>query len=64
MYGLYDIDGILRFTCSDPEACMAYADLLEIASDEYSLVNLPETKQLNIKTKSEKDRLHREASSN
>ena len=64
MYGLYDIDGILRFTGSDLEACMAYADLLEIKSDEYSLIDLPESSQLERKAKERRARHHRVMNSN
>ena len=42
MYGLYDIDGILRFTCSDKEACIAYAKLFDLSSIEFSLMPLIE----------------------
>ena len=56
MYGLYDIDGILRFTGSDRETCVAYAELLQIASDEYSLLDLPESTQLGIEVNSKKRR--------
>ena len=42
MFGLYDIDGILRFTCTDREACLAYAELLELPKGEYSLMDFPE----------------------
>ena len=40
MYGLYDKEGILRFVDSDKEACMAYAELFELASTNYSLIEL------------------------
>ena len=49
MYGLYDIDGILRFTGFDREACLAYAKLLDITDDEYLLMDLPESNQIEIK---------------
>ncbi len=49
MYGLYDTDGILRFTGSDREACIAYAELLDITSDEYLLMDLPGSSLLNLK---------------
>ncbi len=42
MFGLYDIEGILRFSCNDREACVAYAELLELNKDEYSLMDLPD----------------------
>ncbi|ABX08102.1 hypothetical protein [Prochlorococcus marinus] len=43
MFGLYDIDGILRVSCNDIEACIAYAELLDLRKDEYSLMDLPES---------------------
>ena len=42
MYGLYDTEGMLRFTCTDKEACIAYAKLFELASFEFSLMPLSE----------------------
>ena len=42
MYGLYDTDGILRFFCSDREACLAYAELFDLRSMEYFLMALPD----------------------
>jgi len=40
MYGLYDKEGILRFVDSDKEACIAYAELFELGSTNYCLVDL------------------------
>ena len=40
LYGLYDTEGILRFTCSDKEACIAYAKLFEISSIDFSIMPL------------------------
>ena len=40
LYGLYDTEGILRFTCTDKEACIAYAKLFELSSIEFSLMSL------------------------
>jgi len=40
LYGLYDTEGILRFTCTDKEACIAYAKLFELSSIEFSLMPL------------------------
>ena len=40
MYGLYDRDGILRFVDSDKDACIAYAELFELGSTSYCLMNL------------------------
>ena len=42
MYGLYDTEGILRFTCADKEACIAYAKLFDLSSIEFSLMPLLE----------------------
>ena len=42
MFGLYDNDGILRFTGIDREACLAYADLFEIPRSGCSLLDLPD----------------------
>ncbi len=42
MFGLYDNDGILRFTGLDREACLAYADLFEIPRSGCSLMDLPD----------------------
>ena len=42
MYGLYDRDGILRFINSDKEACLDYADLFELGSTNFCLMNLIE----------------------
>ncbi len=48
LYALYDIDGILRYTGSDREACLAYAELLDINSDEYLLMDVPGSGKLDI----------------
>ena len=40
MYGLYDNDGVLRFTNSDKEACLDYAQLFEMNSAHCYLMNL------------------------
>jgi len=40
LYGLYDTEGMLRFTCTDKEACIAYAKLFELSSIEFSLKHL------------------------
>ena len=40
MYGLYDKDGVLRFTNSDKEACLDYAQLFEMNSAHFCLMNL------------------------
>ena len=40
MYGLYDKEGILRFVDADKEACIAYAELFELGSTNYCLMDL------------------------
>ncbi len=40
MYGLYDKEGILRFVDPDKDACIAYAELFELDSTNYCLMNL------------------------
>ena len=40
MYGLYDKEGILRFINSDKDACIAYAELFELNSTNYCLMDL------------------------
>ena len=51
MYGLYDKEGILRFVDSDKDACIAYAELFELGSTNYCLIDLPnDTKKINSKT--------------
>ena len=42
MWGLYDIYGILRFVNSDKEACIDYAELFELNSAHFFLINLIE----------------------
>ena len=39
MYSLYDIDGVLRFSNSDREACLDYAELFEMNSAHCCLIN-------------------------
>ena len=39
MYCLYDRDGILRFVNSDRKACLDYAELFELNSTNYTLMN-------------------------
>ena len=47
MYGLYDKEGILRFVDSDKDACIAYAELFELCSTNYCLMDLAnETKKV------------------
>ncbi len=40
MYGLYDKEGILRFINSDKDACIAYAELFQLHSTNYCLMDL------------------------
>tara|TARA_Y100001968_G_scaffold290310_1_gene293999 strand:- start:338 stop:487 length:150 start_codon:yes stop_codon:yes gene_type:complete len=47
MYGLYDKDGVLRFTCNDKEACFAYAQLFDLSSIDFSLMPLLEINEDN-----------------
>ncbi len=50
MYGLYDKEGVLRFVNSDKDACIAYAELFELGSANYCLMDLPnDTKKINGK---------------
>ena len=50
MYGLYDKDGILRFVNSDKKACLDYAELFELNSAHFCLMNLMESvnREINI----------------
>ena len=51
MYGLYDKEGILRFVDSDKDACIAYAELFELGSTNYCLMDLVnDTKKVRDKT--------------
>ena len=40
MFGLYDKEGILRFVDSDKDVCIAYAELFELSSTNYCLIDL------------------------
>ena len=40
MYGLYDKEGVLRFINSDKEACLDYAELFELNSTQFCLMNI------------------------
>ena len=40
MYGLYDREGVLRFIDPDKDACIAYAELFELSSTHYCLMDL------------------------
>ena len=43
MYGLYDLEGILRYVNSDKDACLEYAALFELNDNSYSLLPLDNT---------------------
>ena len=45
MYGLYDKEGVLRFVDSDKDACIAYAELFELGSTNYCLIDLANDKK-------------------
>ena len=47
MYGLYDKEGILRFVDSDKDACIAYAELFDLGSTNYCLIDLAKDKKVN-----------------
>ena len=49
MYGLYDKEGILRFVDSDKDACIAYAELFELGSTNYCLMDLENNNTKKIK---------------
>ena len=40
MFGLYDKEGILRFVDADKDACIAYAELFDLSSTNYCLMDL------------------------
>ena len=46
MYGLYDKEGILRFVDSDKDACIAYAELFELGSTNYCLMDLADNAKI------------------
>ena len=49
MYGPYDKEGILRFVDSDKDVCIAYAELFELSSTNYCLMDLAnDTKKVNF----------------
>ena len=52
MYGLYDKEGVLRFVDSDKDACIAYAELFELGSTNYCLMdftnNIKSVKNTNL----------------
>ena len=46
MFGLYDRDGVLRFFNSDRKACIDYAELFELKSTNFSLMNLIDSEDI------------------
>ena len=48
MFGLYDRNGILRFVDSDRKACLDYAELFELKSTNFSLMNLIDSYEINL----------------
>ena len=48
MYGLYDIDGILRFINSDRKACLDYAELFELNAADFCLMNVDTEKSIKL----------------
>ena len=50
MYGLYDREGILRFSDPDKEVCIAYAELFELRTTHYCLMNLSNDIKITGKT--------------
>ena len=42
MYGLYDKNGMLRFVNAEKDACLDYAELFELNSSHFCLMNLIE----------------------
>ena len=49
MYGLYDKEGILRFVDSDRDVCLAYAEMFELGSTNYCLMDLAnDTKKVTV----------------
>ena len=45
MFGLYDKEGILRFVDKDKDVCIAYAELFELGSTNYCLMDLASDKK-------------------
>ena len=43
MYCLYDKEGILRYVNSDRDACLDYAELFDLNSANFCLMNLVES---------------------
>ncbi len=50
MYGLYDKEGILRFIDPDKDVCIAYAELFELNSTNYCLMDLTSDSKKNPTT--------------
>ena len=45
MYGLYDREGILRYVNSDKDACIAYAELFDLNTQNYLLISLNDSSE-------------------
>ncbi len=50
MYGLYDKEGILRFVDSDKDVCIEYAELFDLGSAYYCLIELANDKKVKVNT--------------
>ena len=48
MYGLYDKEWVLRFVNSDKDACLDYAELFELNSTQFCLMNIYRGKDINL----------------
>ena len=51
MLGLYDSDGILRFTGLDREACLAYASVFGLSLASCSLTDIPIPQPLPVRSR-------------
>ena len=51
MLGLYDSDGILRFTGLDREACLAYVSLFGLSLASCSLTDIPIPQPLPVRSR-------------
>ena len=43
MYGLYDTEGILRYVNPDKDACLAYAELFDLNTQNCLIMSLNDT---------------------
>ncbi len=51
MHGLYDSDGILRFTGLDRDSCLAYASLFGLSLASCSLMDMPRPVPLPVRSR-------------